>query len=316
METSLAAPAAKPLFFRSMLEVLAQPFNYALAISAAAILVADIGLARLVDLGGLSAFLGAWPALLLIAACTVYCISRPLPRLVDTCVIMLWGIVLSNLLGPLILIAGRSPRPLQDARLWAIDQRLHFSTASAVHLAQHLPSIRIILGLSYPLVGPMVIVALLVPPLFGKAAASRRFLIGAAVSALITAACFALWPAAGPWTQESFHPSQQQAEITAYLQHLKSPGPAQVDLNETAIVSFPSFHVALALITAWGLGSLRRLQLPAWIVTALICLSTLTTGWHYAIDVLGGAAVGMISIAAAAWIDTKLSKGTVRAVPL
>jgi membrane-associated phospholipid phosphatase len=35
------------------------------------------------------------------------------------------------------------------------------------------------------------------------------------------------------------------------------------------------------------------------ILTVLVCLSTITTGWHYGIDVLGGLAVAAVSIALA-----------------
>ena len=61
-------------------------------------------------------------------------------------------------------------------------------------------------------------------------------------------------------------------------------------------MSFPSFHVALAILAAIALSSIRRLRIWVWGLTALICVSTLTTGWHYAIDVLGGLVLAPISL--------------------
>lgn len=79
----------------------------------------------------------------------------------------------------------------------------------------------------------------------------------------------------------------------------------QMDLNDTAIVSFPSFHVALALLSAVALGLIRRLRVLAWILTVLVCISTIAAGWHYGIDVLGGIGVATVSIFTAGRISDK-----------
>ena len=124
-------------------------------------------------------------------------------------------------------------------------------------------------------------------------------MLGTSLAAIFTAVLFALWPAAGPWITENIAPSREQVNITAYLLRLKSSVPLAVDLKDAAIVSFPSFHVALAILAAVALGAFRRLRLGLWILTALICISTITTGWHYGIDVLAGLAVAAVSIALA-----------------
>ena len=46
----------------------------------------------------------------------------------------------------------------------------------------------------------------------------------------------------------------------------------------------------------WGF---RPIRIPAAILSVLIILSTLTTGWHYFSDVLGGIVVAAISMAVA-----------------
>jgi len=306
MESTTSLSARKSDFGRAVLSTLATRFNAFLCGMAFLLLLLDVWLGRAVDLHGLSAFLSNWPAMVLIVACAIYCITRPLPRLTDACICIFWGMVLSNLLSPLILIAGRSPRPLVDWQLYAVDRWFHFSTAAVVHFAAGVPLFRSVLAWSYPVPGPLVIVALLAPPIFGKAAASRQFLLAAAFCATLTAALFAWLPAAGPWTTEHYPPSAEQARVTAYLQELKSTGPVAADANNTAIVSFPSFHVALALVTAVALGSLRPLRIPVWIVTGMVCVSTLTTGWHYAIDLVGGLAVAVASVLASRRLEPRL----------
>jgi membrane-associated phospholipid phosphatase len=67
-------------------------------------------------------------------------------------------------------------------------------------------------------------------------------------------------------------------------------------MDHAGIVSFPSFHVVLAILSAVALSCIRPLRAPVWILAAMICASTIVTGWHYAIDILGGLVVAMISI--------------------
>ena len=296
---------AKSFSAESWRRLLRSRFHRGVGIFVLVLLFGDILLARVVRLNHLQVFFDGWPALLLLAACLAYSLWRPLPRLIEASALMIWGVILSNLLSPFVLIAGRSPAPLADQTLWRIDQALHFSTTPFVHLALHVPPLRIALGLCYGVVGPMVLLALLVPPLVGKPGAARRFLLGASLSAVLTAGGFALWPAAGPWTTEGFSASPEQAEITRYLERLKSPPPVDVDLRNTAVVSFPSFHVALAIVAALAIGSVRRLRVTVWVLTFLVAVSTLTTGWHYGIDLAGGALVAWISILAADWMESR-----------
>lgn len=280
-------------------ERLATPFNLAMGIMLAALLFADAVLSSAVHLSGFSVFFDVWPAMLLLIGCFCYCVLRPLPRLIDSVELIVQAILLNNLLSPLILIAGRSPRPLVDRGLHAIDASMGFSTESIVHLVSRWPAINVVLVLAYTALGPMVIAAILALPFFGFAQAARRYVLGVTFAVVLTAALFALWPAAGPWTTENIKPTQEQAAVTSYLMRLKSNAPAEVDLKDAAIVSFPSFHVALALLTAAALGLFRRLRVWIWILTALICLSTITTGWHYGIDLIGGLLVAVVSLALA-----------------
>lgn len=58
---------------------------------------------------------------------------------------------------------------------------------------------------------------------------------------------------------------------------------------------FPSLHVALACLMAWGLvNEHKTLGYVAVGWALLICLSTLTTRQHYVVDVLAGLAVAVV----------------------
>jgi membrane-associated phospholipid phosphatase len=77
------------------------------------------------------------------------------------------------------------------------------------------------------------------------------------------------------------------------------PGPVTLDMEDAGIVAFPSFHVLLAILTAVALSAIRWLRAPAWAMAVLVGLSTLTTGWHYLVDVIGGIVLAIVSVGAA-----------------
>jgi len=62
--------------------------------------------------------------------------------------------------------------------------------------------------------------------------------------------------------------------------------------------SFPSDHVAVAAAFAAAIPKTHRwLRLLFWCLTALIALARVFVGVHWPVDVLGGAAVGALSLA-------------------
>ncbi len=137
----------------------------------------------------------------------------------------------------------------------------------------------------------LIFAALIIPTLRGRAEISRRYVLAVTIALLITAALFAIWPANGPWAVYGFAPSKAQAEFISDLLLLKSGQPARIDLVSSAIVTFPSFHTVLAILSVVALWESGRAR---WFVFALgtaICISTLTTGWHFFIDVIGGICV-------------------------
>ena len=77
-------------------------------------------------------------------------------------------------------------------------------------------------------------------------------------------------------------------------------GPHGVDMLQT-IAAFPSLHVGmmvtLCLLVHWNTRN-RIVRVISWVMLGLTVLATLYLGWHFFVDVLGGAAVGAL----AAWL--------------
>ena len=68
---------------------------------------------------------------------------------------------------------------------------------------------------------------------------------------------------------------------------------------DAATNGFPSLHVAATCIATWALARRRRHGWLAVVFAALICASTLTVKQHTILDVLGGAALALGSLALA-----------------
>lgn len=275
---------------------LARRFQWMMVVVVAVLAPVELLLARRVQLSGIGFGATVWVVLALFAGVYWYCRWRPLPRLVESCEMAVWAIVFTNGLSVLIQIAGRSRRPLVDAQLAHLDRRMHFATATMVHLVAQAPAIRVGLAVLYALVALIILLSIVLLPFLGYGDISRRYIAGIVFAAMVTAGIFALWPAAGPWTTEGFAPSRDQAAITAYLMALKSHGPVTINMKQAAIVAFPSFHVLLAILSAVALSAIRRLRILVWSGAALMCVATVTTGWHYLTDVLGGLVLAGITL--------------------
>ncbi len=268
------------------------------------LLVIDIALERLVHLNAREDLrvlahvsVGSFGLWLLIAA-YCYCRWRGMTKLEDISQLLAWAMLVVPAISFLIPVAGRSPYPLVDGALAKIDAGMHFHTVTVVHLVSQFPRLRLTLAIAYNLLPLLILASLLLPPLWGRAMDSRRYVLAVIMAALMTAALFALWPAAGPWTVEGFAPTKDQAVVVDSLALLKSGKPLPEGVK-SAVVAFPSFHVVLAVLSVIAMWNLRWARWFVFTIGMLVCLSTITTGWHYAIDVIGGLAVTFLAQAIA-----------------
>ena len=278
-------------------------FNRLMVVIVGSLLVFDIVLAGFLRLNGLKEleavvqlFVGSPGMLILIGACW-YCRWRGegLHRMGDVAQLAAWTLLVIPAISFLIPVAGRSPYPLVDGGLAKIDAALHFHTVTYVHLVAGLPRVRHALAIAYNFLPPIIVAAMVVPPLCAKALDSRRYMFAVLIVAVVTSALFALWPAAGPWTVEGFAPSKDQSVVVESLAFFKSGQPMPDRLKDSGVVAFPSFHVILAVLSVVALWRIRWVKWFALAIGILISISTITTGWHYGIDVLAGLAVAFLA---------------------
>jgi membrane-associated phospholipid phosphatase len=126
---------------------------------------------------------------------------------------------------------------------------------------------------------------------------------------IITILASIVFPAAGAFV---FHnPSAELRDVVGqaagiwHLEHfeaLRSGAMRTIRLNAVeGLITFPSFHTALAIITAWAFWRTKHLALPVLGISVLVIASTVPVGGHYFVDVFAGAAIAAACIAALNW---------------
>ena len=133
-----------------------------------------------------------------------------------------------------------------------------------------------------------------------------EFLTLFVVTFVAVAAISALVPAAGPYAyfqppKELFSSFSPDAGMWHYqvLQALRNePVPVLSFMNVQGLVTFPSFHTSLAIITAYAVRGIKFVATPVAILNGIVIISTLPEGGHYLIDVIAGAVISTIAIVA------------------
>ncbi len=155
----------------------------------------------------------------------------------------------------------------------------------------------IVLNRSYALLLPMLLTAIFLPALAGKRKEAQEFIAANGIAFAIAVPLFAVFPAVGPWVVYHFAARIDQQQCESLLFALRTSGTfLAMPGQDTAIMCFPSFHVVWAVLSARTLWGFRSLRIPVSALAALILISTMTTGWHYFVDVLGGLVVAVVSI--------------------
>jgi membrane-associated phospholipid phosphatase len=249
----------------------------------------------------------------IIVLAVVLAILSPLPlywhekqriELRESALALAWEAPFAVVLPYLVLIAARLNMPLRDSFLGRADQALGVSVPAMMAWAHHNWLGRMIDG-TYFLLVPLLGICALAPGLAGKLRNAREFLIANLAAFAIGLPLFALVPAIGPWHYYHTLPTLTQGRTEAQLLALRLSG----NTNAAGLVCFPSFHVIWAILCAAALWGFRPLRIPIALLSGMIILSTMTTGWHYFTDVLAGLIVAGLSLGFARFCTNRLGTG-------
>jgi membrane-associated phospholipid phosphatase len=195
--------------------------------------------------------------------------------------------------------------PFQDSSLVAIDRALGFDWLGIARFVCSAPPLESLLAFAYR--SSMAQVGLLLPvlALTGHRRRLSEFMALFALTGFVICILSALVPAQAAF----FHfapsvicPHAALDGTLAYHGDLLALRDGTfgtiIFAKMTGIVTFPSFHTALAIVVIYAASALRLASLPIILLNILVIASTMPLGGHYLTDVLTGAAIATLSILA------------------
>lgn len=233
-----------------------------------------------------------------ITGVAVYCHWAGRAKLRDGCFMVMVACVFFNLLQLPQYAAARTGLPLTDAVLMKLDLALGVNGGLIMAFVHQHPLLEAFSIRCYGLMPLLVFASILAPAIGGKLSRMKEYLLASTLAALLGACVFAIFPAAGPWTAYHFEPYWNQTWFGRELAALRTSGPFTANPEYTCgLITFPSFHIALAVLGVFALWPFRWIRFFALLVAALIAIATVTTGWHYACDGIGGIFLALGSVA-------------------
>lgn len=117
--------------------------------------------------------------------------------------------------------------------------------------------------------------------------------------------CFYLWPSHGPYYSCPVHFAVFPHQLTVYAAQQTllararalSGGLGIDSISTDYYIAFPCMHIAQPLIVMWFLRRWKRIAVTLTAVNVVLVAGILLLEWHYLVDVLGGVAVAILSIA-------------------
>ena len=193
-------------------------------------------------------------------------------------------------------------RPLIDPLLVDIDAGLRCHLPAIVSWAKAHPTVERMLHLAYDTLLPQTaLIAVL--GLVGDRRPLEVFVQRFMISALLTAALFYAYPAAGPFEAFGYELSDVQARYMAHFEGLRAGQMETISLQQAeGLITFPSFHATWAILLALSCRHRPWLFALSAVLNGMVLIATLTTGWHYLVDVLAGAIVAVVAIGMCRWL--------------
>ncbi len=197
-------------------------------------------------------------------------------------------------------------RPLIDETCMAIDASFGVSLPAIVEWAQQHPRVSQWLMWAYATMAPQTAFVIALLGLTNRTQELRRFLWQFMIASMIVMLVFAVFPAVGPFRAYGYSPAPDQVSYLAHFDALRSGERTLMTWREAeGLITFPSFHTAWAVLLTFAVRWNRWVFGPVLLLNLAVIASTMTTGWHYFADVLGGTVTAFVAIGLCAAFDVR-----------
>jgi membrane-associated phospholipid phosphatase len=209
--------------------------------------------------------------------------------------LVLWGGGLAG--GVLCMVAPMFNFPMIDPSLATADKWLGVTAADLIRCVIAVPfAPKLLYAMYFPSVILLFLTALLLAAL-GRAERLAELCSAYAFCLAVATICSVLLPASGAFEYLGLEPlfgAQLPPGSGVYhlevLHALRSTTHLAINpFGLHGLVTFPSFHTAMALMTAAAWRDHRLLKWPMFIWNGLVIVSTVPVGGHYLVDLIAGA---------------------------
>lgn len=191
-----------------------------------------------------------------------------------------------------------------DEILLTIDQVLHINTPAMMQWASQHRRFHLLLIYAYNFLSWEL---LLIPVLCFSLNAKKStliFFLAEMLALLVGGLIYYFFPTMAPsgiihsyyFAAEQMNTSIRFFDVHHYIQATSTEG---------GLIAFPSFHVIWAVLLTYVARPVRWIFYLMCVVNLLVITSTVVLGWHYGMDVVGGAMVAMLGIVFAEWVYQK-----------
>ena len=242
----------------------------------------------------------------LFGAAAFYRSVRPRQNFAIMCVALAQVLLFSALGVALSYMLTRNGGELWDVRLAEWDRAFGFVWLDYVRLVDRSAVMTIILRIAYASLIPQIIVLVLALGFTLRVRELRAVMLAAILCGTICIIASAYFPAIsnpahlGLTGRDFNHVNPWGGYLhLADFQALRDGTFASLNLGKAqGIITFPSYHAGLSLVTMWGFwkSRMRWLRWSGMSLAALTIAATPVDGGHYLVDVLGGLAIALASI--------------------
>ncbi len=197
-------------------------------------------------------------------------------------------------------LAASVSRPLIDGYLTSFDHSLGFDWIEWSNDVHRYVLLTGILRAAYDSLGLQIVVSIIVLSFGPGPDRNAELLLGAILSLTLTAVISAVWPTLGPWTpfNDRYASSDDLLNARDVLTMRAGGSPSFALARLRGIVTFPSYHTVLAILFAYAHRG--RWSFPVLLVINCLMIASIPSeGGHYLSDVLAGAGLAVVAIAAA-----------------
>ncbi len=193
-------------------------------------------------------------------------------------------------------LTARAGWPLIDEKLIAIDGWLGFDWREHIAWANARPFVSDIFSVGYNSFPLQIMMLLIMLPIRRQFEHVQRFIMIFFFTALAVVLLAAIFPAAGAYIHYNIDPARDFPHLhnqgglvhKDVLLGLRDHTLATLSFPLIGLVTFPSFHAALAVLLSYGALPFRRLRFVIFVLNIIMLISVPMEGGHYLVDVIAG----------------------------